>query len=201
MEERLRRAVRDYFLSRGCEEVEPPKGLDAAFREEGRLVGVKVVALDVGTVGLVAAKRIRGAMLKALKEAGGLCDKVYIAIPEVGYRALPLPFEFRTSGVGLLEVGEEGVVERVVAKPLGSRLMPRLEASRELDARVKALEERVARIEQRLNELYELLERIRGLKPLESARAPTALPELEAEELPEFVRGNPWLAELSRRRG
>ena len=114
MEERLKRAVKDYFLSRGCEEVESPSGVDAAFREGERLIGVKVVSLDVSAVGLVAAKRVREAILELLKEAGGLYDKLYIAIPEVGYRSLPLPSEFRRSGVGLLEVGDKGVVERVV---------------------------------------------------------------------------------------
>ncbi|RLF04838.1 MAG: hypothetical protein DRK00_05790 [Thermoprotei archaeon] len=203
MEERLKRAVRDYFLSRGCEEIEPPKGVDAAFREGENLVGVKVVVLDVGMVGLVAAKRVREAMLELLKEASGLYDKLYIAVPEVGYRSLPLPSEFRRSGVGLLEVGEKGVVERVPARLLKGRPPTQLRVPPEFETRVKALEERVARLEQRLNELYKLLEELRSSRPPEGLRAPppASAELLEAEELPEFVRDNPWLVELSKRRG
>ena len=198
MEAWLKKVVRDYFLNRGCEEVPARSGVDLAFRDGRNLVGIRLISIEEGVIGSVAARMIREILFEMLREARAHFDKLYIAVPEIGIRSLPLPSEFRRSGIGLLEACEEGVRERIPALPL----LRSSSTFNSFEGRIRELEERVAKLEERTSELAKLLNEISEMlrtSRIEAIRQPVTRVELEAGELPEFVKGNPWLAELSRR--
>lgn len=213
MREWLKGRLRDYFTGRGCEEVVANGIVDMAFRDGRNLIGVQILEVEEGA-GVIAAKSIRECIYSLLRKAGGRFDKLYIAAPELGVRTLPLPSEFRSSGVGLLMVGEEGVKEAVLAAPL-----PREDASVRyeevakrldgLEKSLRAMEARIELLEARLKELEADLAGLRsGAVPHGREPAPTTMSTAvvrreeaasEIGEMPDFVRDNPWIEQLRRR--
>ncbi len=209
---KLRSLVRDYFLERECEEV--PSGdlgdvADLVFRDANNVIAVKV--LDVMGLSTVKAREvIENSILSLASETS--IDKAYVAVHTSKSAVLPSVSYFKSSGVGLLLISEGAVSEKVPARPKrrGGGAGPGLRALEERLSRVEdglreleALRAAVSRLEGELKALREriaALER-RGIAAAPQQRAPPPVtPSAPATEgIPDFVRGNPWLEVLMSR--
>ena len=154
-------------------------------------------------------------------------------MPELRWHYLPAPSEFKASGVGLLEVFNGNVEERISAKRLRNdeekARWRRIEIS---DDFVNALAEKVSEIlksdlsilvretveavlreeiRQLESEVSKLIDRINRLEQAVSRETSTQPPprrkyeiarseKLLEESVPEFIRSNPWIGIISKRR-
>jgi len=204
-------AVKRLFAQLGYAEAEPPEGVDLAFRKGDRVVGVKLVKFSRS----VARDRrvIRSEIYRLLREKP--CDEVYIAVEGVSFGRLPPPYEFRESGIGLVEV--EGASARVAIPAAPLRERP-AEQALERPSPAAAAAGDAARLAEIVRELRALLEELKksevGGKVSESLSAPVRIENAEraegrtggaGEELErllaaDFIKDNPWLSILRERR-
>jgi len=216
----LRTRIREYFTSLGYREVACPDRIDAAFERDGVVVGVKMIEL---TSNPARDKRfVRRCMLSLLRERP--CDLIYLAVEEVLPSHLPEPVEFRESGIGLLRVSWGGVEVAFPATPLRSSAGEKVggESPRAVPSSQPAalpIEEIVRRELERIlkAQLSEVLERVvkaavtpppmdgssevKFVAKLGDASAGAQGVTTEALVDVDFLRGNPWLAEIARRSG
>lgn len=212
--------VKQYFLERELEEASPAElgdlreHFDIVLRDGNNLVGVRIVELHRGSISRLREK-ITAAIVKSLKEGKGRLDKVYIAAASDKLISLPSSEIFRESGVGLLLLDSDGrVVERIPARPLGRSLTASntedlLLSLKTIKAQLHVLEEKVRSLE-RLEARIVVLERevsrlSKSIRPTEgglSTGVEEAQPSLGPvdEGMPDFLKDNPWLDVLSKRR-
>ncbi len=216
---RLFSVLRKFLLERGCilldhSEVPLPEDLvseeDLLLQDAKNVIVVKVIEGELDR-SLFMKKALKAAALREY------VDKVYIAIPSK-FRLIVDGNVLLSNGIGLLIVNEEGEVQEALpAKPRMSRFRS-LGKGVELDSitrRIDSLEERVRNLESalpRISRLSEELEELRReisllrreVRSLSSAKVtrpevPAKVEELPGEELPSYLRDNPWLEILSRR--
>lgn len=164
-----------------------------------------------------------------LSKLTSYANKVYLVVPEEYVKPTILDGKLlEDTGVGLISVTDNGVVKEIIpAKPFERELFPSMD--KEVKRRLSALEERISRVEEVINKYREELNNvISSIKSLADqlartrseidsiratissatipARVETLVSEVEegvrvelGEELPSFVKDNPWLYELSKR--
>jgi len=217
--------LKEYFVKRGFqilvrEETTIPQDLlehvDLLFRDANNIIAVKAVTdileKDQFLVSLTKATVLREYV-----------DKVYIAT-STKYKPFINGRLLSSNGVGLLLVDEEGnVQEAIPPRPVVRRilrgipkeyieelrslreqigelrkrysdLVKEIEQFREIASEVRELHERILRLERRFREETISLGRIEKIE--ESVEA-ISIPN--KEELPSYLRDNPWLQVLSRR--
>jgi len=199
--------LREFFVNREME-VSEGGDLDLVVNDANNVIGVKVVFSPF------TREEVERLLVS---DAVDRYDKVYVAVPS-RYAALLPPLDvLRAAGIGVLEVGREGVVERVAAPPRRRRLV---RGAGDVAADVQRLREEVERLKVELERLRVEVSRIEALEKrvrrLEAVRArPTAATvdrgvepkpgEVaggeEVEGVPSFAVDNPWLKLLSRRGG
>jgi len=222
---RLRGLARQYFLDKELEELSPdtlnlPSDSYLVFRDANNMIAVRV--LDVRELPVHKAREeIENAIVELVRVATGLVDKAYLAASVPRIAALPPPSRFRAAGVGLLLVTDDAVEEKVPPKPLRGGF--RLQVPSDLAKRVEDIEAELAKLRRELSSLSRSLEDYRKeLNKLSTAFeslkarveelssrpiAPLPPTEIQApvvtveEDLPDFVKDNPWLEQLSKRRG
>lgn len=217
--------LKEYFIKRGFqilvrEETTIPQDLlehvDLLFRDANNVIAVKAVT------DILEKEQFLASLTKAtvLRE---YVDKVYIAT-STKYKPFINGRLLSSNGVGLLLIDEEGnVQEAIPPRPTTRRtlrgipkeyidelrslkeqinelrkgysdLIKEIERFREIASEVRELHNRILRLEQRLRGETVSLGKIEKVEEsLETISIPNK------EELPSYLRDNPWLQVLSRR--
>lgn len=201
--------LKEYFRSQGYREVAPARGTDLCFERDGTRAGVKLIEFTGHPV--KDRSLARSCVYRFLREEP--CDLIYLAVEEVRFSHLPKPEEFDESGVGLLMVNDEGVKVAFPAKLIRNAhapaqhtatLIDRTSATFSVEETVlKELERRILeqlekRIIERLNKADATITTLAGSSTASSQSGPAPLLPPEILDV-EFVKGNPWLKELSGR--
>jgi len=206
-------AVKRFFAQLGYTEIEPPRDVDLAFRKGDRTVGVKLVKFSRSVVR--DRRLVRGEIYRLLREKP--CDEVYIAVEGVSFGRLPPPYEFKESGIGLVEV--DGSLARIAIPAAPLREKP-ARLALEWPSPSGAVASDAAQLAEIVRELKALLEELKRGEPLGRAsesgspRAPVRAEVAEQAEsetggtgedlehllAADFIRGNPWLSILRERR-
>ncbi len=215
-------SLKRYFRERGCiilpiEELKLPediiKEVDLAVLDVKNLILVKVIE------GILDRNALMNAAMKVavFRE---YADKAYLATP-VSFRVIIDGKVLADNGLGLLLVDEQGNVKEVLPpKPKSVKGVP----STYIKA-LNKLEEQIEILRRRINELDNVMERVNRLtREIERLRREVevierelrgerrelyeeVIPKKEIEreeeekrELPSYLRDNPWLEILSRKR-
>lgn len=212
MKSSLTDAVRKYFAEQGYMEIEPPEGVDVAFRKGEHRVGVKLVKFSRSSVR--DRRAIRSELYKMLRDKP--CEELYIAVEEISFGRLPLPYEFRESGIGLLKVSGASVEVVIPATPFRREFVaPARDIFREdRFPRVEGEYVSVDQLVKVVKELRELLEEVRrysgvhaeSFGKLSDGKLPHSVNKEAAQsevkenernlEYPlavDFIKDNPWL--------
>lgn len=164
-----------------------------------------------------------------LSKLTSYANKVYLVLPKEYVKPTILNGKlFEDIGIGLISISANGNVEEVIpARPFERIFI--MDMSKDFERKISILEERISRIERTVDEyrkeinnvvdsirnltaqLARAHEEISSIKAIISSttiptRAEAVVSEVEekvnidiGEELPSFVRDNPWLVELSKR--
>jgi len=206
-------AVKQLFAQLGYAEVEPPKGVDLAFKKGNRIIGVNLVKFSRSVVR--DRRFIRSEIYRLLREKP--CDEVYIAVEGISFGRLPPPYEFRESGIGLVEIGGSSARIAIPAAPLRGEnfgLAPERSSPAGAEASSAA---QLAEIVRELKALLKELKRgelISETLEVASSRAPVKIEAAERAEggasetgedlgrllAVDFVKDNPWLSILRERK-
>ena len=181
---KLRSLVRAYMLNKGLEEVEVPEPLSERerflfFRDANNIIAIKI--LDMENVSLTSYKsKVEEEILKIVKEMPQYADKAYLAIRPLKIAYLPPQRLFEASGIGLIEISGEEIVEKIPSRPLRYKLeaQTRRELGR-LGEELRKLVEKVSVIERRLLDVETQLENL----DIPSARALESRLSMEIEKL------------------
>ncbi len=211
--------IERYFRDRGCVLISPSelripediaKEIDLAVLDVKNIVVVKIIRDGLNRKLLLSAA-MKAAVLREY------ADKVYLAAP-MEYRLVIDGRVLSENGLGLLLVDESGnVMEVLPAKPKRTKRIP--------DVYAKAfseLEKQIEIIRRRFDELNAVVERVdRLMQEVEALRKEVEMMERELkegrtrgglvttqvareiekeEELPSYLRDNPWLEILARRK-
>jgi len=217
--------LKEYFIKKGFqilvkEETTVPQDLlehvDLLFRDANNIIAVKAVT------DILEKEQFLASLTKAtvLRE---YVDKVYVAT-NIKYKPFINGRLLSSNGVGLLLIDDEGnVQEAIPPRPTARRtirgipreyinelrslkeqidelrkrysdLVKEIERFREIASEVRELHDRILRLEQKFKEETVSLGRIEKVEEsLETVSIPNK------EELPSYLRDNPWLQVLSRR--
>jgi len=162
---KLRSLVRAYMLNKGLEEVEVPEPLSERecflfFRDANNIIAVKI--LNMEHIPLTSYKsKVEEEILKIVKEMPQYADKAYLAIHPLKIAYLPPQRLFEASGIGLIEISGEEIVEKIPPRPIRYKLeaqtrreLGRLgEELRKLAERMSVIERRLLNVETRLENL------------------------------------------------
>lgn len=164
-----------------------------------------------------------------LSKLTNYANKVYLVLPKEYVKPTILDGKvFEDIGIGLISVSVNGTIEEIIpARPF--ERVSFTSTSRDLEKKILALEERISRIEKNINayreEINSIINSVRNLtnqlaktrneiNSIKATMSSIAVPtraeviigETEervtvnaGEELPSFVKDNPWLVELSKR--
>jgi hypothetical protein len=80
-------AVRRYYAELGYTEIEPPEGVDVAFRKGEHRIGVRLVKFSRSSVR--DRRFIRSEIYRLLRDRP--CEELYIAVEEISFGRLPPP--------------------------------------------------------------------------------------------------------------
>jgi len=167
--------------------------------------------------------------LAKLSKLTSYANKVYLVLPEEYVKPTILDGKlFEDVGIGLISISTDGTVKEIIpARPFERALS--IGISKDIKRKISALEEKILRVEETIkryredldnvissvrdltNQLSRVFDEVNSLRaaiastPL-TARTQTLVSETEervsievGEELPSFVKDNPWLLELSKR--
>jgi len=206
-------AVRRYFAELGYTEIEPPEGVDVAFRKGEHRIGVRLVKFSRSSVR--DRRFIRSEIYRLLRERP--CEELYITVEEISFGRLPPPYEFRESGIGLLRVNGSSVEVAIPATPLRKVVATSTSHTLQEGRSSRSVGNEYVDIDQLVRVVKELKELIEAVKKRDEALvassdkggdsnvSTTTLEGMVHSETKEseknldhmlaadFIKGNPWL--------
>jgi hypothetical protein len=206
-------AVRRYYAELGYTEIEPPEGVDVAFRKGEHRIGVRLVKFSRSSVR--DRRFIRSEIYRLLRDRP--CEELYIAVEEISFGRLPPPYEFRESGIGLLRVSGSSVEVAIPATPLKKVVATSTRHTLQEGGSSRSVGDEYLEVDQLVKVVKELKELIEEVKKRSDALAAssdrksdanvsaTALEDVVHSEAKEneknidyvlavdFIKGNPWL--------
>lgn len=211
--------VKEYFVEREMEveRVEGDQVLDLLVRDGRNVIGIKLVVES--KLGMSFRDFVEEVLLKSSDLA---VDKYYIVVPSVYFPLLPRLEVFKAAKVGVLEVRNEEIVERIVAPAREVKAPVVSEDVDELKAKLEEVERKLELLSRKVDSIASEVSSLKGLrkeleylkKSVEEARQrgefkvvqrhAEVVEENRVEEdlgdVPSFVVGNPWLKVLSKRK-
>ena len=181
---KLRSLVRAYMLSKGLEEIEVPEPLSKRenflfFRDANNIIAVKI--LNMENVPLTSYKsKVEEEILKIIREMPQYADKAYLAIHSLKIANLPPQKFFEASGIGLIEISGEEIIEKIPPRPIRYKLEAQTRRElRRLGEELGNLAEKMSDIERRLLNVETQLENL----DISSAQALESKLSMEIEKL------------------
>jgi len=193
----IKERIKEYFLTKGyrvlnsydaVSDVKP----SIAFTDGKTTTLVKVLSKQE----LSDRNSLLNAALQASKLLGK-ADKVYLALPKI-YSTILDGKIMQKHGLGLLVYNERKVVEAVPAKFFESNIPDLKKLIKEIED-LKDLRNRVLELEQRVKLLVDEISRLKTVKTKVTEPKPPPVEVSAPQELPSFLKDNPWLDILTRR--
>ncbi len=217
---RVLNLVKEYFVEREMEveRVEGDQALDLLVRDGRNVIGVKLVVES--KLGMSFRDFVEEVLLKS---SGLAVDKYYIVVPSVYFPLLPRLEVFKAARVGVLEVRDEEIVERIVAPAREVKASVVSEDVDELRVKLEEVERKLELLSRKVDSIASEVSSLKSIrkeleylkKSVEEARQrrePRVLQhhagvveedkveEGDLGDVPSFVVGNPWLKVLSKRK-
>jgi len=186
---------------------------DLMFRgKNNEIIAIKIV--EQKEFSLKMKEEIEKIIVRILSIVSNIdINKVYIVAVNPRFTSLPNIDIFKESGIGLITIGPNNqIIERIPAKMREYRNMVGKSIEKDIyflvkDLRTKVylLEERMSKYEERLNNLLRRIEFIENKVSYISTKEVSAISDVEEkkkvmEDSFDFLRDNPWLNVLSKRK-
>ncbi len=192
MNEDINMLIERFFLSRNYQ---PSPGDRLRLGENLILLfkgkGERVIVSIASEKDLAERNSLLRAVVKAVS-LKGRADKVYIALPRL-YASILDSKIIRDEALGLLIYDERGVEEAVPAVNVSSKNADIAEWIEE----IKRLRREMLRLERKIESLSSEIQRLKSIKP--TIREVEVKVEETIQEVPSFLKDNPWINILSQR--